>query len=313
MLTIRFSAFSSLPHLPAVAPSPHPSTNPTDAPSPAPTLACAILSRNVAPHIAECVRTCLFADEVVAFDSASDDGSRELASAAGARVVDTPFINFSQARNFALQALGTEWVLFVDADERVTPELALEVRRAIEPEVRPGGRGNVHGWWIPRFNYIVGRVMRGGGWYPDYQLRLLRRNRAHYDESREVHELAIVEGATDRLKEHLIHYNYESWAQFRAKQHRYTAYEAASLRHEGVPAHPRHLITRPLQAFWRRFVTWEGYRDRADGPAPEPDHGALRATEILVDAARRQTVMTFKIPLAVASIAPATHAGCNLR
>lgn len=219
-----------------------------------PTLACAILARNGAQHIVDCVRSCAFADQVVLFDTASDDGTPDLARSAGARVIETPFVNFSQARNFALDSLDADWVFFVDVDERVTPDLEREVRAIIQRE-------DTDGWWVPRYNHIVGHVLRGGGWYPDHQLRLLRRSRAHYDPSREVHEVAIIAGREDKLREHLIHYNYDSWALFHAKQRRYTAFETQTLRSEGVRAHPRHLVTRPLQAFWRRFVTWKGYRD----------------------------------------------------
>ncbi len=222
------------------------------------TLACAILAKNVANHIGACVESCAFADTVIVFDTASTDGTQDAARAAGARVIDTPFVNFSQARNFALAHLDTDWVLFVDADERVTPELAAEVRQVI-------GDDAIAGWWIPRYNHIVGHVMKGAGWYPDYQLRLMMRTRAHYDEAREVHELAIIDGEEGYLKEHLIHYNYDSWEQFHAKQERYTRYDARTLLHAGVRAHPRHLITRPAQEFWRRFVTWKGYRDGLHG------------------------------------------------
>ncbi len=222
------------------------------------TLACAILAKDVANHIGDCVRSCTFADEVVVFDTSSTDGTQEIARQAGARVVPTPFVNFSQARNFALAHLQTDWVLFVDADERVTPELSQEVRQAIRQET-------IVGWWIPRYNYIIGHIMKGAGWYPDHQLRLMKRTLAHYDESREVHELAIIDGQEGYLKEHLIHYNYESWEQFHAKQERYTRYGASTLLKEGVRAHPRHLITRPLQEFWRRFITWQGYKDGLHG------------------------------------------------
>lgn len=225
---------------------------------PPPQLACAILARNVADQIAGCVTSCSFADQVVVFDTASEDDTVAIAQAQGAEIIETPFVNFSQARNFALKALESEWVFFVDADERVTPELAREVGEVIQ-------RSDVDAWWAPRYNYIVGHVMRGGGWYPDHQLRLMRREKAHYDEAREVHELAIIDGKEDYLSEHLIHYNYETWEQFHSKQRRYTDYEARTLLAEGVKAHPRHLVTRPTQAFWRRFYTWRGYRDGFHG------------------------------------------------
>ncbi len=217
-------------------------------------ITCAILAYNVSNHIVQCVESCLPVGKVVVFDSQSADDTVSLARRAGAWVIDIPFVNFSQARNEALNALNSEWVFFVDADERVTPELAEEVRQVARRE-------DVDGWWVPRYNFIVGHRMKGGGWYPDYQLRLLRRVKAHYDPDRSVHEFAIVDGPEGRLKEHLIHYNYDSWEQFHAKQQRYTRLEVETLRNEGVRGRPRHLITRPLQAFWRRFVTWKGYRD----------------------------------------------------
>ena len=230
----------------------------TMTPPASPTLVCAILAKDVEKHIGDCVKSCALGDEVVVFDTNSSDDTRAIARAAGARVIDTPFINFSQARNFALTHLEADWVLFVDADERVTPELAAEVQDAIRQE-------EVAGWWIPRYNYIVGYVMKGSGWYPDHQLRLLRRERAHYDEAREVHELAIIDGQEGYLQEHLIHYNYESWEQFHDKQTRYTRYGARTLTQAGVRAHPRHLLTRPAQEFWRRFITWRGYKDGLRG------------------------------------------------
>lgn len=223
-----------------------------------PSLACAILAKDVVQHINDCVQSCAFADDVVVFDTNSTDGTQEAARAAGAQVIDTPFINFSQARNYALAHVRADWVLFVDADERVTPELAAEVRRVIQQE-------DMAGWWVPRYNVIVGKVMKGAGWYPDYQLRLMVRELAYYDEAREVHELAIIDGQEGFLKEHLIHYNYENWTQFHAKQERYTRYGASTLLKEGVRAHPRHLLTRPGQEFWRRFVTWYGYKDGLHG------------------------------------------------
>lgn len=224
-----------------------------------PTLACAILARNVGNHIAACVTSCLFADRVVVFDTDSSDDTVAAALSAGAEVVPTPFVNFSQARNVALDHVDADWVFFVDADERVTPELAVEVREVI---AQPG---DIDGWWVPRHNHIVGHVMAGGGWYPDHQLRLLRRGHARYDPEREVHEIAELDGTSGKLTEHLIHFNYDNWPQFHAKQRRYTEYEAKTLYNEGVRAHPRHLVTRPLQAFWRRFVTWRGYRDGLHG------------------------------------------------
>ncbi len=232
-------------------PRDHATTRPRDHPT---TLTCAILARDVVGYIGDCVHSCRFGDRIVVFDTNSSDGTQDVALEAGAEIIDLPFVNFSQARNAALEMLESDWVFFVDADERVTPELAEEIGTVL-------AREDIDGWWVPRYNDIVGHIMRGAGWYPDYQLRLMRRTKARYDPARAVHELAEIDGQEGYLTGHLIHYNYDSWELFHSKQRRYTAFEATTLRNDGVLAHPRHLLTRPIQAFWRRFYTWKGYHD----------------------------------------------------
>src|SRR5581483_8822710 len=119
-------------------------------------------------------------DELLVLDSESTDRTREVAAAYTDRVLVQRFENFSRQRNRALAAARGEWVFFVDADERASPALAAEVRRAVAGT-------DLAGYWVPRRNIILGRWIRHAGWYPDYQLRLLRRDCAHYDEAREVH------------------------------------------------------------------------------------------------------------------------------
>jgi len=217
-------------------------------------LAVAVLTRNEARHIAACLATLGFADLVVLSDSFSDDGTVEIARAAGATVFQRPFDNFAGQRNATLDAVDAEWVFFVDADERITPELAVEVRRVIaeRPEV---------GWWVPRHNFIAGHQVRHGGFYPDYQLRLLRRGRARYDPDRPVHEVVLLDGPAGYLQNPMIHYNYATWAQFHAKQRRYARMESRILRERGVRPWPHKFVRQPLREFWRRYVTLEGYKD----------------------------------------------------
>jgi glycosyltransferase involved in cell wall biosynthesis len=217
-------------------------------------LAVAVLTRNEAKHIAACLATLGFADLVVLSDSFSDDGTVEIARAAGATVFQRPFDNFAGQRNATLDAIDAEWVFFVDADERITPELAAEVRRVIaeRPEV---------GWWVPRHNFIAGHQVRHGGFYPDYQLRLLRRGRARYAPDRPVHEVVLLDGPAGYLQNPMIHYNYTTWAQFHAKQRRYARMEGRILRERGVKPWPHKFVRQPLREFWRRYVTLKGYKD----------------------------------------------------
>ncbi len=224
-------------------------------------LAAVVLTRNEERHIGECLDSLAWADERVVFDDLSTDRTLEIAQARGARVLQHRKENFAAQRDAALEAVEAEWILFVDADERATPALADEVRRVVRYE---GTQARV-GWWIPRHNYMLGHRMRGGGWYPDHQLRLLRRGKARYDPSRPVHEIVILDGEAGYLENVLVHYNYDTVAQFQQKMGRYTEFEASMLYEQGVRARPWTYVTMPLREFGRRFVTLGGYRDHVYG------------------------------------------------
>ena len=226
-----------------------------------PRLAAVVLTRNEQAHIRDCLGSLAWADERVVFDDHSTDDTVALAEAAGARVLRHRLENFAAQRNAALEAVEAEWILFVDADERVTPALAAEIQRVIDCHDE---RARV-GWWIPRHNYMIGHRMRGGGWYPDRQLRLLRRGRARYDPERPVHEVVILDGEAGYLENAFIHYNYDTVGQFRQKMSRYTGFEAGILYGQGIRTHPWTYVTMPWREFWRRFVTLKGYRDHVYG------------------------------------------------
>lgn len=219
-------------------------------------LAAVILTFNEAQHIVACIDSVRFADTIIVFDSFSTDDTVQFAQSAGAQVIQHAFANYASQREAALEAMrGTaEWVLFVDADERVTEALAAEVRVSIE---RPG----VAGYRIPRDNYIFGRLTRGAGWYPDYQTRLLRVGAAHYDLTRQVHEVVVLDGEEGTLQHPFIHYNYRDLPQFIEKQRRYTAYDARILYEQGVRPKPQNFVLQPLRQFWWRFITLKGYGD----------------------------------------------------
>ncbi len=219
-----------------------------------------ILTYNESANITDCIESLRFCDEIVVFDSFSTDDTMTLAMWAGVRMMQHPFTDYASQRNAALEAVSdvADWVLFVDADERVTAELAAEIREVIE---KPGYAA----WQIPRHNYIFGRLTKGAGWYPDYQTRLLRVGKAHYDPTRPVHETAVLDGALGSIAHPFIHYNYRDLAQFLDKQRRYTAYDAEMLFARGIPAKPQQLITMPMRQFWWRFVTLKGYRDGLHG------------------------------------------------
>jgi glycosyltransferase involved in cell wall biosynthesis len=180
-----------------------------------------------------------------------------LAHNAGAKIIQRVFDHYAGQRNAALDAVraSADWVLFVDADERVTPELAAEVQRVIQQP------GDAVGFRIPRWNYIAGKLTQGAGWYPDYQTRLLKVGAAHYDPARQVHEVVILQGAEGTLKEHFVHYNYKNMAQFFHKQQKYVAYDAQILYEQGIRPKVWTYLTQPLRHFYWRFITLKGYTD----------------------------------------------------
>lgn len=222
-------------------------------------LTAIVLTHNEERHLPDCLASLAWAPRLIVFDSLSTDGTRAVAEAAGAAFVQRPFDSYAGQRDAALRAAATEWVLFVDADERVPPALAAEVQSVL---ARPEP-----GWWIPRHNYLFGRLTRHAGWYPDYQLRLLRPALAHYDPSRPVHELVLLDSPMPAgyLREPFIHLNYEHVGEFIAKQRYYAGFDAQRLQHAGVRARPHHFVTQPLRQFFWRLFTLSGWRDGAHG------------------------------------------------
>ena len=223
-------------------------------------LSAVVLTFNEAHNIVPCLESLSWADQLVVFDggpeSPSTDGTVELARQAGADVLFHPFRNYAEQRNAAIDQVPADWVFFVDADERATPDLADEVKQVIRerPEV---------GWSAPRHNYIFGRLTLGGGWYPDYQFRLFRRGYARWE--RPVHEVAVVNGAQGYLEHALDHHNYADLPAFKARQNRYNAFEADILFGQGVRAHLHTPYTQALRQFWWRFVTLGGVQDGLHG------------------------------------------------
>jgi glycosyltransferase involved in cell wall biosynthesis len=215
-----------------------------------------VLTKDESHNIVECVESLAWCDEVVVVDSFSDDDTVALAEAAGARAIQHPFQNFAQQRNDALDVVQADWIFFVDADERATPDLGREIREVTERE-------DVNGWWVPRHNYIFGRLTLGAGYYPDYQMRLLRAGCGRYE--RPASEIVVLDGADGYLTQPMIHHNYRTVAQFHAKQRSREAFEATTLHRDGVRLRLRTFVLQPLREFWRRYVRLKGYRDGLHG------------------------------------------------
>ena len=208
-------------------------------------------------NILDCLASLAWADRRVVFDCFSTDRTVDLARQAGVEVIQHPFENFAQFHNAAMDTVEADWIFFVDADERATPELGAEVRT-----VTDGSHEEV-AWSVPRHNYIFGRLTLWAGWYPDYQTRLLLRGRVHWE--RPVHEFTVVDGAQGYLESPLVHYNYVDLPDFVARQERYTDFDAGILLQQGVRPRFYTPYSQALRQFWWRFVTLKGVRDGLHG------------------------------------------------
>ena len=219
-------------------------------------LTAIVLTHNESAQIADCIRTLRFADRIIVFDSYSSDDTVSIAQSCGADIFQHEFENYAEQRNAALDAADemTDWVLFVDADERITDALAEEIREKI-------AYPDFAGWRLPRHNYIFGVLTKGAGWYPDYQTRLLRVGQATYDRQRTVHEVVKLYGEEGTLRNPIIHYNYVDLDQFMSKQEDYARMDAQSLYAQGIAPRHHNFILQPLRQFYWRFVTLGGYRD----------------------------------------------------
>ncbi|HEX9989666.1 MAG TPA: glycosyltransferase family 2 protein [Chloroflexia bacterium] len=217
------------------------------------------LAWNEATHLEPCFRSVeplvrAGADTLIVLDSQADEEMETIARRVAQRVVVSNFVNFAIQRNKGLDLAETEWVFFIDADERCTPRLAQEIRQAIRNSEYAAYR-------VPRRNILFGHEVRHTGWSPDYQIRLLERQRCRYDESREVHELPQVDGKIGTLSTRLVHYNYATWRQFVSKQRAYAVLEARALYAAGRRARPRSFIGQPFREFKCRFIEYKGFKD----------------------------------------------------
>ncbi len=191
-----------------------------------PPVSVLVCTKNEARNLKACLESVAWTGDLVVLDSGSDDDTVNIARRLGARVVQRPFDNFSAHKNWALDHLdfAYDWVLIVDADERVSPALAREIAAAV---ARPG---EVCGYYLARQNFFCGKWIRHGGWFPDYNLRLLKLGRGRY-ESRLVHEHVLLDGPAGYLENPLAHDDYQGLERYFDRHNLYSSLEAVEAAH----------------------------------------------------------------------------------
>jgi len=223
-----------------------------------PRVTATIITLDEAAHIEAAIRSVSWADEVVVVDSGSRDDTVRLAAAAGARVTTRAWSGWVDQKNHAAQLATYDWILSLDADERVTPELASELRALIAQEPP------CHGYRMPRVSFHLGRWIRTTDFYPDYQTRLYDRRAARW-EGKYVHESVRVDGPVGTLIHELEHYSFDSLADHLARLNRYSSLAAQQMYESGRRTNAGWLLVHPAAAFLRNYVLRRGFLDGTTG------------------------------------------------
>ncbi|MCW5575112.1 MAG: glycosyltransferase family 2 protein [Burkholderiales bacterium] len=218
-----------------------------------------IITKNAGTTIRRCLESVAWADEVVVVDSGSSDDTLDICRELGAKVsVTTDWPGFGPQKNRALDTASGDWLFNIDADEWVTPELGEEMRRAIAAANPPAA------FALPRRSSFCGRYMKHSGWWPDYVLRLFRRDAARFSDD-QAHERLIVDGETRKLKQPLMHEAISDLDQMIGKMNLYSTASARGLHARGRSASLGKALLHGGWAFFRTYVLRLGFLDGREG------------------------------------------------
>jgi len=220
-------------------------------------LSVTVITRNEAENIVRALESVRWADEIIVVDSESTDDTVSLAKRFTDRVVVRPWPGYIEQKNFAASLASHEWIFSLDADERVTPALAEEIRKTLSLAPAAAYR-------MPRVTNHLGKWIRTTDWYPDYQLRLYDRRRARWS-GQLVHEGITVDGPIGVLKNELEHFPFRNSADHLDTINRYTTYAAQQMYDSGRRAGLLHMVLHPPFAFLRNYIAKGGIRDGAVG------------------------------------------------
>jgi glycosyltransferase involved in cell wall biosynthesis len=221
-------------------------------------LTVTVITRNEADHVGAALDSVAWADERIVVDSGSTDETAAIARAHGARVEVRDWPGYSDQKNAAAGLAANDWILSIDADERVTPELAAEIRALLE-------RGpSARGYRVPRVTRYLGRWIRGTDWYPDYQLRLYDRRAGRWN-GRPVHESIDLDGEPGLLRNDLQHFAYRDISHHLETIDRYTTLAADQWYAQGRRTTAIGALVHAKLAFMRNYVLRAGFKEGAPG------------------------------------------------
>jgi glycosyltransferase involved in cell wall biosynthesis len=223
-----------------------------------PPLSVTIVALNEADHIGAAIDSVAWADEIIVIDAGSRDDTCEIARRKGARVEARNWTGWIDQKNHAASLASNDWILSLDADERVTPGLAGEIRALLTTEPPRGG------YRAPRVTFHLGRWIRTTDFYPDFQTRLYDRRRARWHGGH-VHESVAVDGETGRLQHEIEHFSFDDLSDQLARINAYSSLAARDMYERGRRAGAWALLVQPPAAFLRNYVLRRGFLDGTAG------------------------------------------------
>src|SRR2546425_5326131 len=217
-----------------------------------------VITKNEERNITACLESLKWVDEIIVVDAESTDHTVELAKVYTPKVFVRPWLGFGPQKNFAMQQASADWILIVDADERVSDELREEIQALLQ---KPGP---AIAFQVPRRNFYYGRWVKWGGTYPDYQIRLFRRGTARYNDVR-IHENLIVNGKTGTLNGYLDHYTEARLDEHFTKFDLYTTLAAQEKSKSRSVVRWSDLAFRPVVTLLKTYLLKQGFRDGIHG------------------------------------------------
>ncbi|MDP3024607.1 MAG: glycosyltransferase family 2 protein [candidate division Zixibacteria bacterium] len=223
-----------------------------------PRISAIVITYNEEKNIQRCLESLSWADEIVVVDSFSQDRTKDIASSFTDKIFDLGWQGFGKQKEIARTKASYDWVLSVDADEVVSEKLKEEIKSVINKN------DSLDGYYIPRLSNFLGRWIKHSGWYPDYVLRLFRKDKARFDDS-PVHEKLILDGKAGFLRNEIRHYTDPDISHYLSKMDKYTTLSAQKLLAEGKSATLFDLLLRPVAIFFKMYLFKSGFLDGWQG------------------------------------------------
>ncbi len=220
-------------------------------------ISVAIITKNEEKNIEDALKSVKDFDDLVVVDSFSSDKTVEICKKYTERVFQNEWPGYSKQKQHAVNYCQNEWVFILDADERITPDLKSEIAEKIKTT-------SFNGFYIPRKNFFLNKWIKHSGWWPDYTLRLFRKDFGHL-EQREVHEKVVIKGHVGFMEKPIEHYTYRTISSYIEKMKNYSTLSAKEISKKKTAPLPILILINPIFVFIKMFFIRQGFRDGMHG------------------------------------------------